>query len=112
MNLTRQQWAMVSNMLRFAGFVCCMVLFVTPLILLAHYEISRPHVPMPEKGWTVRLDENLALPTYGTASELNRIKSMHWWFFPPFLLIAAGYTIRLYKLNIYDLRTPDKTLYP
>ena len=99
-------------MLRFVGFGSFIVLFITPLILLAYYEVSRPHVPMPDRGWTVRLDGNLAVPTYGTATELNRMEWMHWWMFPAFLLVAAGYTIRTYKLNIDDLKKPDNTLYP
>jgi hypothetical protein len=110
MALTRDQWRILAKTLEILGFVCCFAVLLTLAALTAYYTVKRSHTPIPELGWTVRLPWSMAPPSYGTAQEEALLLSLHWWFFPPFLVIAAGKAIKYYKLKIDIFKNPNRTL--
>jgi hypothetical protein len=83
---------------------------MTSSVLIAYYTVKRPHVPNPELGWTVRLYWSLSPPSYGTPREEALLLSLFQWFFPPFMVIAAGKAIEYYKLKIDIFKNPNQTL--
>src|SRR5258707_1276031 len=110
MTLTRDQWRILSKTLQILGGVSFFALFLTLSALVAYYTVMRSHVPIPELGWTVRLDWSLSPPSYGTAQEEALLLSLFQWFFPSFLVIAAGKAIEYYKLKIDIFKNPNRTL--
>jgi len=110
MTLTRDQWRVLAKTLQIVGGGCCLVLFLANQVLIAYYTVKRPHIPIPELGWTVRLQWSWAPPSYGTAREESLLLSLFWWFFPSFLIISAGKAIEYYKLNINIFKNPNQIL--
>ena len=98
--MTRDQWRMLANTLLFLGGASAFAFFVALQALIVYYTMKRPHVPAPEVGWTVRLYWSWTPPSYGTAQEDARLRSVSTWFFPAFAVAAAGKAIQYYKLKI------------
>jgi hypothetical protein len=84
---------------RFLGAAGCAATFVLLTTLTAYYSVSRPHVPQPDRQWTVPFYWSFSPPSYGTARETGFLISLHSWFFLFFLLIIVGEAIRIYKLE-------------
>ncbi len=110
MALTRDQWRTMAKTLQFLGGGCCIAVIVSLNALIAYYTVKRSHVPIPELGWTVRLNWSLSPPSYGTPQEEALLLSLFRWFFPAFLVVAAGKAIEYYKLKIDIFKNPNGTL--
>ncbi len=96
--LSEKQWRIVSKLLLFGGMTGFMATFLCLFFLTFYYSATRPHTPRPELGQTVAL--TWTHPTsYGTAQEEFRLKSLHWWGVPFFLLITLGAAIRMNILH-------------
>jgi hypothetical protein len=100
MPFTRKQWSIAANVLRFVGATSFLAAFASLLLLSVHLSTTRPRIPQPEFGRTVRLYWNWAPPTYGTVQDQARLHQLFYSLFPAFMLIAAGECIFIYKLNI------------
>jgi hypothetical protein len=97
--MTEKMWRIIYKMLRFAGFAGCATTFLLLTALTGYYSANRPHVPQPEREWTVQLYWSVAPPSYGTVAENELLLTVFWSGIVFFLVIAIGEAIRIYKLG-------------
>ena len=97
--LTENKWRLLAKALRFLGFAGCIAILVLLSSLVAYYSATRPHVPQPALGWTVRLYWSITPPSYGTAHENACLLLLFRLFIPFFAIIAFAEAIRIYKLK-------------
>ena len=69
-----------------------MVVFLWSFGLIGYYSFKRPREPIPERGWTKRLQWTHG--SYGTPAENERLLRLHDWFFPFIVVGGAGVWIR------------------
>jgi 4-hydroxybenzoate polyprenyltransferase len=98
---TAKRWRFLSRVLKLIGALSFILSFMYSMVLISYYSTKRPHVPQPERGWTVGLIWTHP-PSYGTAQEENRLQWLHWWLLPSFCLIALGEAVKIYKLGDYS----------
>jgi hypothetical protein len=94
-------WRILARILRIVGAVGYVVIFLYSIALISYYSAKRPHVPQPQRGWTVGLTWTHPA-SYGTAQEESRLQWLRWWSVPLFGLIALGETIKIYMLDDYS----------
>jgi len=99
MSITRKQWTLMANVLRYVGFGLFLIQFIS-LLLLDVYSARRPHIERPEFGWTVELRGVKPAPTYGTSQDQARLDQLFFLMIATAIPIVAGECIFMYKLNI------------
>jgi hypothetical protein len=100
MSMTRKQWTLMANVLRYVGCGLFLIQFISLLLLDVYYSAKRPHTPQPEFGWTVELRGVKPAPTYGTPQDQARMDQLFFFMIAALIPIAAGECIFIYKLNI------------
>ena len=105
------RWRLFARVLKVMGGAGFVLSFTYSLILTSYYSAKRPHVPQPERDWTISIEWTHP-PSYGTAEEANRVKLLFQLCLPFFGLIALGEAIKIYKLADYsglaDFNKPRK----
>jgi hypothetical protein len=98
---TAKRWRVLARVLKIVGAVGFVAVFVYSMALISYYSAKRPHVPQPERGWTVGLTWTHPA-SYGTRQEESRLQWLAWWSVPLFGLMALGEAIKIYKLDDYS----------
>lgn len=97
MALTKRQWGILRNLLRYFGFVGLLADWIFYLGLIAYYSATRPHEPIGE--WNTRLHWSIGPPSYGTLGEDAFLQSVFRTMFVFFMIVALSEAIRIYKLE-------------
>lgn len=109
----QNRWRLLARLLKVIGATGYVLSFTYSLILTSYYSAKRPHVPQPERDWTISVEWTHP-PSYGTAKEANRFKLLFQLCLPFFGLIALGEAIKVYKLDDYSgipgLKEPQQQL--
>src|ERR1700757_1955285 len=96
-HFAREQWLLVSKVLRIFGFVCFGAIFISLQILTGYYTFHRPRFPQPENGWTTHLQWNFSPPSYGTTQDKSNQLLLFNLCGPFFFIAVLGEGIRKLK---------------
>lgn len=94
-----ESWRFIAKALRLIGGVGGLVDWFFYLLLIAYYSLTRPHVPQPDRNWTVQFRWSFSHPSYGTASENAFLMCL---FFSFFIFLIIFLTSELIKSKLGD----------